>query len=182
VSYPPLIFQVLLVLIVVPAALFDFRYRRVPNWLSLAGVLLGVGLNFFLFETPGLWNSLKGLGVAFGIYFVLYLLRAMGAGDVKLMAAVGSIVGWANWLGILVLTSVFGGLAALVLVSRKGRLRSTFRNIWMILVSLGHRQAPYQSNPELDVRSEQAVRLPHAVSIAFGAMGFLIAAYIWAPR
>ena len=61
-------------------------------------------------------------------------------------------------------------------------LRNTFRNIWTILVSLGHRQAPYESNPELDVRNEQAVRLPHAVSIAFGAMGFLIAAYIWAPR
>jgi prepilin peptidase CpaA len=182
VSYPPVIVQVLLVLIVIPAAFFDYRSRRVPNWLSLAGVLLGIGLNFFLYETPGLWTSLKGMGVAFGIYFVLYLLRAMGAGDVKLMAAVGAIVGLWNWVGILVITSVFGGLAALVLVSKKGRLRTTFRNIWLILTSLGHRQAPYETNPELDVRNEQAVRLPHAVSICFGAMAFLIAAYIWAPR
>jgi prepilin peptidase CpaA len=182
VSYPPLIVQVLLLLIVLPAALFDYRQRRVPNWLSLAGVLLGIGLNFFLYETPGLWSSLKGLGLAFLIYFPLYLIRGMGAGDVKLMAAVGAIVGPANWLGILVLTSIFGGLAALVLVSNKGRLGSTFRNIWMILISMRYGKAPYQNNPDLDVRNEQAVRLAHAVTIAFGSMAFLIVAYIWAPR
>jgi len=183
VSYPPLVVRVLLVLIVITAAFFDYRHRRVPNWLSLTGVLTGVGLNYFLDQPPtDLSNSLKGFGVAFVIYFVLYLLRAMGAGDVKLMAAVGAIVGLWNWIGILVLTSIFGGVAAIVLVSKTGRVRSTFRNIWTILRSLTHRQAPYESNPELDVRNEQAVRLPHAVTIAFGAMGFLIAAYIWAPR
>jgi prepilin peptidase CpaA len=182
VSYPTLVVRILLVLIVAPAALFDYRQRRVPNWLSLAGVLLGIGLNFFLYETPGLWNSLKGMGLAFAIYFLLYLIHAMGAGDVKLMAAVGAIAGMWNWVGILVVTLLFGGLAALVLVTGKRRLRSTFRNIWLILISIRHGHAPYQDNPELDVRSDQAVRLPHAVSIAFGAMGFLIVAYIWAPR
>ena len=182
-SYPPLVVQILLLLIVVPAAMFDFRQRRVPNWLSLTGVLLGIGLNFFLGQPPtDLSNSLQGLGLAFVIYFPLYLIRAMGAGDVKLMAAVGAIVGLKNWLGILVLTAGFGGLAALVLVLNKGRLRSTFRNIWLILISVRHGQAPYENNPELDVRSEQAVRLPHAVSIAFGAMGFLMVTYLWAPR
>src|SRR5258706_4003267 len=102
--------------------MFDFRYRRVPNWLTLSGVLLGIGLNAFLFETPGLWASFRGLGLAFLIYFPLYLLRGMGAGDVKLMAAVGAIVGPANWLGILVLTSLMSGVAALVLVTAQGRI------------------------------------------------------------
>ncbi len=85
------IVQVLLLLLVIPAALYDSRQRRVPNWLALAGLLLGIGLNSFLYESTGLLTSLKGLGVAFLIYFPLYLLRAMGAGDVKLMAAIGAI-------------------------------------------------------------------------------------------
>jgi prepilin peptidase CpaA len=106
----------------------------------------------------------------------------MGAGDVKLMAAVGAIAGPANWFGILVLTSVFGALSAIVLVTFKHRLRQTFLNIWVILISLRHRQAPFESNPQLDVRNEQAIRLPHAVVIACGALSFLIAAAIWAPR
>jgi prepilin peptidase CpaA len=181
-SSPPAIIQIVLALIVVAAAMFDFRYRRVPNWLTLSGVIVGIGLNFFLFETEGLLDSLKGLGLAFLIYFPLYLLRGMGAGDVKLMAAVGSIVGWKNWLGILVITSLMGGIAAIVLITAKGRTRKTFENIWLILMSLRTGQTPYSQTPQLDVRSPEGVRLPHAVVIAFGSLGFLIAAAIWAPK
>lgn len=181
-THPPIIVEVLLALLVVPAALFDFRQRRVPNWLALWGLLMGVGLNFFLYEAPGLWMSLEGFGLALLIYFPLYLLRGMGAGDVKLMAAVGAIAGPANWLGILFLTALLGGIAAIVLVVAKDRVRKTFENLWMILVSIRYRQAPYETNPQLDVRSEKAVRLPHAVVIACGTVGFLAAAAIWAPK
>jgi len=182
VSYLPPIVQALLLLVVVSAAIFDIRERRVPNWIALAGLLLGIALNVFLFETAGLWMSLKGFGLAFLIYFPLYLVRGMGAGDVKLMAAVGGIVGWANWLGILVLTALMGGLAAVVIVLARGRVRQTLENIWMILMSLGHGRAPYRVDPNLDVRSGKGIRLPHAAMIACGAIGFLVAAAIWAPH
>jgi prepilin peptidase CpaA len=122
------------------------------------------------------------MGLAFLIYFPLYLLRGMGAGDVKLMAAVGAIAGPLNWLGIMVLTALFGGVAAIVLVTAKGRVHKTFENIRMILLSARHLQAPYDANPDLDVHSSQGLRLPHAVVIAFGTFGFLLAAGIWAPR
>jgi len=181
-TYPRPIVQALLLLLVIPAGLFDSRQRRVPNWLAGAGILLGIALNAFLYENAGLWTSLKGLGLAFLIYFPLYLLRAMGAGDVKLMAAVGAIAGPANWLGIFVLTCLFGGVAAIVLVAAKDRIRRTFENIWVILLSARLGQAPYTDNPQLDVRSGQGLRLPHAVVIAFGTFGFLLAATIWAPR
>lgn len=179
--YRPIgIIEILLALLVITAALIDFRQRRVPNWLALAGLIVGVGMNWFLCETPGLRMSLKGFGALFGLYFVLYLLRAMGAGDVKLMGAVGAIVGYPNCLGILVMTLLLGGIAAAVLVVGKGRIRKTLHNIWTILSSLRVLRAPYQANPELDVASEQALRLPHAVVVASGTFGFLIAAAIWA--
>src|SRR6266404_9200165 len=139
--------------------MFDFRYRRVPNWLTLTGVVLGIALNAFLFETEGLWMSLKGIGVAFLIYFPLYLLRGMGAGDVKLMAAVGALVGWMNWLGILVLTSLLGGIAAIVIITAKGRVRKTLENIWLILMSIKSGHAPYSKSPQLDIHSDQGIRL-----------------------
>ncbi len=115
-------------------------------------------MNTFLFEIHGLWFSLKGLGVAFGVYFVLYLLHAMGAGDVKLMAAVGAAAGVGNWLGILVLTSVAGAVAGLLLVAFKGRLRRTLGNLGIIISSLGRGRAPYKETPELDVSSDKAMR------------------------
>src|SRR2546425_3492211 len=92
----PLELQVLLVLIVGTAAIYDLRFRRIPNWLVLLGLVFGLGMNTYLFHWEGLRRAGLGLGLAFLVYFPLHLLRAMGAGDVKLMAAVGSIVGPVN--------------------------------------------------------------------------------------
>ena len=110
-TYVPPIVQLLVALLVIPAAMFDFRSRRIPNWLTLTGLVLGIGLNSFLYETSGLLMALKGMGLALLIYFPLWLVRGMGAGDVKLMAMIGAIVGPANWLGVLLLTSAFGAAA-----------------------------------------------------------------------
>lgn len=174
--------RIFLEVLVILAAIWDIRTRRIPNWLTLSGVVLGVALNTFLYEINGLWFSLKGLGVAFGVYFVLYLLHAMGAGDVKLMAAVGAAAGPGNWLGILVLTSVAGAIAGLLLVAFKGKLRRTLGNLGIIVSSLGRGRAPYKQTPELDVSSDKAMRLPHGALIALGTLGFLAAALRWAPR
>lgn len=181
-SLPPPAIRIFLEILVIIAAVWDIRTRRIPNWLTLSGVILGVALNTFLYEISGLWFSLKGLGVAFGVYFVLYLLRAMGAGDVKLMAAVGAAAGAGNWLGILVLTSVAGAIAGLLLVASKGRFRKTLGNLGLIISSLGRGRAPYKDSPELDVSSDKALRLPHGALIAIGTLGFLAAALRWAPR
>jgi len=181
-SLPPPAIRIFLEVLVILAAIWDVRTRRIPNWLTLPGVVLGVALNTFLFEINGLWFSLKGLGVAFGVYFVLYLLHAMGAGDVKLMAAVGAAAGPGNWLGILVLTSVAGAVAGLLLVAFKGRFRKTLGNLGILISSLGRGRAPYRETPELDVSSDKAMRLPHGALIALGTLGFLAAALRWAPR
>jgi prepilin peptidase CpaA len=181
-SYLPQIVQLLLFLIVVPAALFDLKERRVPNWITLPGLAVAIALNSFLYETPGLWLALEGLGVAMLIYFPLYMLRGMGAGDVKLMAAIGAAAGWANWIGILFLTAIFGGIFALVLVLWRRQLRGTVKNIGFIILSLWHRHAPHLADPALDVKNDEAIRLPHAIAIAFGTLGYLVAAAIWAAR
>ena len=181
-SYLPPGLQGLLLLLVIAAAGFDLRQRRIPNWLALIGLLSGIAMNTFLFETAGLWISLKGAGLALAIYVPLFALRAMGAGDAKLMAAVGAITGWQNWIAVMILTCLFGGVLAIILVLGKGRVRHTLENLKLILTSWRFHHLPYQLSPELDVGSEQALRLPHAVSILLGTASFLVAAAIWAPR
>ena len=87
-AMPP-VTKVLLLLLVLPAAVFDYRERRIPNWLVLAGIFAGTAMNAFphLRHTPsatvGLLFSLEGFGLAFGVIYFLYLLRGMGAGDVE---------------------------------------------------------------------------------------------------
>ena len=93
--------QVIFLTLVIGAAIFDVRYRRIPNWISVSGLVAGLALNAFpvgrgsvVFSMAGLVFSLKGFAVGFGLYFVLYALHAMGAGDAKLMGAIG-----ARWAG-----------------------------------------------------------------------------------
>jgi len=167
----------LLLLIVLTAAIYDIRFRRIPNWLTLTGILLGFALNLVLYDRPleGARRAAIGFGFAFGVYFIFYLIHAMGAGDVKLMAAVGAIVAnpW-NWFGIFVVTALIGGVFALVLLFAKGRIRRTFFNVAFLLNELGHARAPYLSSEELDVKSQKSVKLPHGLTIAVGCMVFIV--------
>jgi prepilin peptidase CpaA len=174
--------QGILLPLVVAAAAFDLRQRRIPNWLTLTGLLLGIAMNVFLFGTDGLLTSLQGASLALLVYVPLFALRAMGAGDAKLMAAIGAITGPWNWLGVMVLTALFGGVLAVGLVLAKGRGRRTIQNLKLILTSWRFRRLPYDLSPELDVQSAQGLRLPHAVSILLGTVTFILAATIWAPH
>ena len=166
--------EAVLLALVLGAAVYDVMYRRIPNWLNVLGVLAGIALNTFLFSgLAGTWFALKGLGLAFGIYVVLYALRAMGAGDVKLMAAVGAIVGWENWVGIFILAAIVGGIMSVILAASRGRLRKTLFNVSFILSEMKSGRAAYLKNEELDVKSKKALGLPHGAVIAVGTIFFL---------
>src|SRR5262252_6472258 len=180
-SLPPPGAEALLLAVVLGAAVYDVLYRRIPNWLTVSGVVLGLILNSFLFQSAspsvfgfsGLFFALKGLFLAFGVYVVLYAMRAMGAGDVKLMAAVGAIVGWENWFGIFIITAILGGVLSLVLVVSKGRLQKTLFNVGFILSEMKSGRPAYLKNEELDVKSKKALGLPHGAVIALGCVLFL---------
>jgi prepilin peptidase CpaA len=189
-TFPPFILQIVLAALVLIAAVTDVRSRRIPNWLTLTGVLGGILLNSFLnVDDPLKWYggynwraALTGMGLAFLVYFPLYLLRGMGAGDVKLMAAIGALMGPANWFAIFLLSNILGGLAAVVLLLSKGRAWRTFRNVGYMLNELAHFRPPYLRKEELDLKSPKATKMPHGVAIAIGSLCFLAAAWLWAPR
>src|SRR5450432_3942144 len=177
--------EALLLALVLGAAVYDVRYRRIPNWITVLGALLGVLLNtfpgllyqhFLKVDWSGLWFSLAGLGFAFGIYVVLYALRAMGAGAVKLMAAAGAIVGWQNWFGIFVITAIVGGVMSLILITLSGRVKKTLFNVAFILSEMKNCRPAYLGNEELDVRNKKALGLPHGAVIALGTIFFLATA------
>ncbi len=162
--------QYLLLAIVLIAAYFDIRYRRIPNWLVGPALLIGFAVNTLLFGWAGLAHAGLGFGLAILIYFPLYMLRGMGAGDVKLMAAIGALVGWRIWLAIFIFTGLLGGVLAIVLILIRGRLRRTFTNTFYILWDLMNLRQPYLRSAEVDVRSDKAFRLPHGAVIALGAV------------
>jgi len=161
------------------------RYRRIPNWLNMLGLVLGMALNSWLIVDgrpwPGLVFSLKGMGLAFGVYFLLYAVRAMGAGDVKLMAAIGALVGWQDWIGVLLLTAIIGGFSAVVLSVLRRRLKTTLFNLGFILSEFKNLRPAYLKNEELDVKSSKALRQPHGAVIAVATVAFLMVSAYMAP-
>lgn len=170
---PPLV-AVLLSAIVLAAAVFDLRFRRIPNWLTGSGVALGFAAN--LYERgfgSGLLFSLSGLAVATAVYMLLYVLRALGGGDVKLMSAVGAFAGWQNWIGIFLVAAILGGFAAVILAAARGRLKQTLWNAGFVLSEAKRGRPAYLTRKELDVRSGQGMSLPHGAVIAVSTLVYL---------
>lgn len=170
-AFPVKVAMAILVLI---AAGTDIRNRTIPNPLTLLGLGCGLVLNTSLNGWTGLKLSLFGIGVGLLLFLPLFLLRGMGGGDVKLMAAVGSFAGVTDTIVIFVLTAIFGGVLALLLLLWKGGLGRALRNTAVILSELVRFRAPHEANPELTIEHERSVKLPYAVAIALGTLTFLL--------
>ena len=173
VPFAPLEIQAVLAALVITAAVYDLRFRRIPNWLNLSGVLLGLGLNTHRSGMQGLRMAAFGLLLAFFVNLLFYVIHALGAGDVKLFAAIGALIGPDGWIAIFILSALVGGVLAVILIVVKRRVRKTLWNLMFLAGELAHFRAPYLRREELDVKSEKAMRLPRAVSIALGTLVYL---------
>ena len=173
-----------LVLAILVATVTDLRSRRIPNWLTVSTLLAGFVLNALIaYPSPleGLWLAAKGFALAFALNLVMYMLHMTGAGDVKLLAAVGALVGCSDFLGIFLLTALLGGMLAVVLMLLKGRVRQTLWNLGYMVSELMRWRAPHLTREQLDVGSSKAMRLPGAVRIGLGVVAFLVMARVWSP-
>ena len=170
----PDVLQLILAALTGIAAASDLKARTIPNWLVLIGIVLGFGMNVYLFAWDGLVRSAMGFGLAAAVYLPMFALRAMGGGDVKLMAAVGCIAGARNWFVIFLFTSILGGIAAVAMLLSRGILAGTLRNVGYILSELAQLRPPHLSAPELSVDHPKSVTLPHGAVIAAGTLLFLI--------
>ena len=115
----------ILAFLLLTAAGFDLAHRRIPNWLTLSGLLLGLLWHAITGGGPDLVFALEGLGVA-GLTVILWMAKALGAGDVKLLGVIGVWMGPVFLLWALLGTIFAGGLLALALVvirrTRVGRM------------------------------------------------------------
>jgi prepilin peptidase CpaA len=114
------------------------------------------------------------VGLSLLIYLPLYLVRGVGGGDVKLMLAMGAILGKSQWLVLFVFTAVLGGVIAVVILVLQGKLRKGFSNVLTILKAASQGKAAHQLDPAIDVANPKAIRLPHGVTIALGTAAWAL--------
>lgn len=154
--------------IALAASVSDLRTRRIPNLLTFGAALIGFGYFAATAGLSGLGFSVAGWGVGGLMFLPLFVLRGLGGGDVKLMAALGAWVGPGAAVWLALYTAIAGGVLALGVALFRGYLKQAFVNTWSILTFW--RVAGLQPHPVLNVESEHAVRLPYAVPIAAGLL------------
>jgi prepilin peptidase CpaA len=155
-----------LVVFVCAAAWWDIKADRIPNDLTVMGLAAAFVLRAPL-GSDGLVRGLVGFGIALLISVLLYALRAIGGGDVKLLAGIGAFFGSDEIVGALGLIAILGAAFALLNVIRKGMLPLLLLNTLELarsLLSLG------RSGRTRGLDSPAALTVPYGVPIAFGTL------------
>lgn len=151
------------------SAAFDLRTRRVPNWLTLGITALGMMLAAAHLTNQSIATALGGFAVGLLLMLPGHIVGATGAGDVKLFAAVGSILGPAGIAVAFVYTAIFGGALALTAAVLRGRLHDTLQETATLVVTRGANVAQIE-------RPSANNRFAYAPAIALGtlvaALGF----------
>jgi len=145
----------------------DARTRRIPNWLTGPGILLGLLLHVALGGWRSLGSAAAGGLIAGAVFLLFYLAGGMGAGDVKLITAVCCLAGLGAVASILLGTALLGGLFAIVLAVFRHRLKDTFANMGRLM--LHHGSAGLRPHPEINLNNPRTLRLPYGLAIAAGA-------------
>src|SRR4051812_25066418 len=163
-----LLINLVLFAVLAIACATDLRSRRIPNTLTFPTVVLGLVLNGVLFGFDGLRESASGTGIGLVMLLPLYMLRWMGAGDVKLMAAIGAVKGPEFVFFACLWAAVFGGVIALVGLVRSRRLGLAMQHLYY------SRLLPQTGGSFM----AGAWRMPYAPAITLGC-GLVLAGVRW---
>ena len=150
------------------ACISDLRTRRIPNVLTFSSA--ACALLFHLITggwTAAAW-SVGGYALGAALFFPMFALRGMGAGDVKLLAAVGAWLGPGQVALVALATSIAGGVLGLVVAVGYGYLRTALSNLWMLLTHW--RVAGVRPLPAVTLQGAKGPRLAYAVPIAIGTV------------
>jgi prepilin peptidase CpaA len=158
------------------AGWWDWRHRKIPNWLTVPGLLVGLVLSVALWRWPGLKASLEGAGLCLGLLLPFVLVRGLGAGDWKLMGALGSFLGPQRVIVVLIGTVLIAGVMSVVEVFRQRKVQETGRNLLTLLLAystfnVNNVRAISLDNPGL-------LKIPFGVAAAFSTSTFFLIVFL----
>lgn len=164
------------VLVAFLGAITDIHRARIPNWLTYTAVIAALILRASLMRWSGLASGAIGILIAGGAFCVLFILGAMGGGDMKMMAAIGAWVGSRHILTVMVAIGLAGGVLALVSMVFNKNLIQTVRNTVRLIAY--RFTSGLQPHPEMNIQAYGSRRVPFGVAIALGTL-FCAANTVW---
>lgn len=141
----------------------------------LATLVVGFVVNVAFSGLSGALNSLGGCALGFFLMFLLHIFGAMGAGDVKLFAAISAIAGANLVLPMFIVVTITGGVLGVVSMLRTGQVRTTMTRVAHIVVGL----LPGQRVPRFAVPTDRRLTIPYGVAITFGSLISLFLFRTW---
>jgi len=173
--------------VVIPATLYaawiDYSERRVPNWLNAALAVAGLITQGVFGSWQGIATGLLGMLVGLGVLVLPWAVHGMGAGDVKLMAAIGTWLG--PWLTLISFAAgaILGGAVALVMIIFSGRAVHAYTNLQTILHKFRRLETAFSEFGGAKTFGDTSQLLPYGVPLAAGTIGVLVTYYLggWLP-
>jgi prepilin peptidase CpaA len=155
----------------------DWRWRRIPNWLTVPGLLIGIAVNAWIYRWAGTKNALLGAGLGLILLLPFVVIRSLGAGDWKLMGALGAFLGSQRLIAVLLGTILVNGIMAVIMVIWKRRVKQTLRNMVSLAGSLLTFHLP---GPEVSLDHPDSFKIPFGIGVAITVIAFAASA-IWRP-
>jgi len=158
-------FVIAIVLLI--AVITDMRFQKIPNWLTYPSIIIGMIYHTGIRGHDGLFFSIGGAGVGILVLSFFYLMGGIGAGDVKLMGAVGGFLGPKGTFIAFLFTSIVGGIYSLMLMVLHGYLKQAAVKYGAIIKTLAFpRKMVYIPSP----KREEKPRLRYGIAIALGSL------------
>lgn len=153
------------------ACVWDLRSRRIPNLLTFGAAAAAMAFSLSQHGLSGLGWSVAGWLTAVALFFPFFALRGIGAGDVKLLGALGAWLGALNAMYLAALTAIAGGVMAIVVVLLHRSVGRTFSNLWLLLTTL--RVNGLRPVEGLTLETARGPKLAYAIPITAGALATL---------
>jgi prepilin peptidase CpaA len=162
------------------ASVSDYRTYKIPNWLTAGGIIFGLIYNSIvpIAFHQGFASAVQGMLLGFLIMLPFYALKVMGAGDVKLMAMVGALLGLSDTLNAALYSLITGGVAAVLFSIVNNRLTHMLINVkditqlTMLSIAGGFK-------PDVQITPEKSVgKLPFGICISIGTIIYVVAKQI----
>jgi prepilin peptidase CpaA len=177
--------NLILIILLFIAAFFDVKEKRIPNVLTFPIILTGLILNIIMDGLNGCLFSFYGFLIGLAVFFIPFALGLMGAGDVKLMAAIGALMGWK----FTAISSLFSAVAGIIVVFGyliyKKELFSYFRKYFVAIAKailkyicfsdkniVGNKlkKFAYCNEIETEIKKNEKLYVPYGVAIALGTL------------
>jgi prepilin peptidase CpaA len=166
---PDVMWNAVVVAYAITAAISDVAWGKIPRIFTLTALIAGLA---FHWATGQVLSAAAAAFIGFGIGLTLFRLGAIGGGDVKLITALGALLGLGRWALAMEVALVAAGVIALIQVCRRGLVRQTFRNMGQLLRGVFTRGLV--ADPVINIRNKALVRMPFGLAAALGTLAAVL--------